>query len=159
MKDLVVYYSLEGNTKEAAERIAEKLNADLLQLKTIKEIPKGKMKFFIGGMQAAFGVCARLETPAFNPEQYDRIILGTPVWAGKATPAINAFLKQYGVKDKVTTLFTLSGGGDNDNCVKDLKKRLSNLKTIVALADRRNPTASENERKLNDFVEELICGQ
>jgi flavodoxin len=159
MKDLVVYYSLDGNTKEAAERIAEKMNADVLQLKPINEKPKGKMMFFLRGMQGAFGVCAKLEPLVLNPEQYDRIILGTPVWAGKPTPAINGFLKQHDVKDNITALFTLSGGGDNDGCVNDLKKRLSNLKTTVALADRRNPAASENERKLNDFTEELIRGK
>lgn len=159
MKDLVVYYSLEGNTRQAAERIAERLHADILQLQTVKEILKSKMKFFIGGMQATFGVCAKLKPLALNPEQYDRIILGTPVWAGKATPAVNAFLKKFNVKNKVTALFTLSGGGDNDKCVRYLKKKLAHLRTTVALADRNHPDASENERKLNGFVEELINGQ
>jgi len=48
MKDLVVYYSLEGNTRQAAERIAERLHADILQLQTVKEILKSKMKFLLG---------------------------------------------------------------------------------------------------------------
>ena len=91
MKELVVYYSLEGNTKQAAEIIADRLNADILRLNTVKEIPKNKMKYVIGGMQAAFGVCAKLKPITLNPEQYDRIILGTPVWAGKSAPAINTF--------------------------------------------------------------------
>jgi len=159
MKDLVVYYSLEGNTREAAEIIAGRLHADILRLNTVKEIPRNKMKYVIGGMQAVFGVCAKVKPIALNPEQYDRIILGTPVWAGKPAPAINTFLKSCNVKDKITALFTLSAGGDNERCVRNLRKKLNNLKTTVALADRNLPHASENHRKLDEFVEELINGK
>lgn len=159
MKDLVVFYSLEGNTKQAAERIADKLNADLLQLDTVKEIPKSNMKYLIGGMQAVFGVCAKIKPIEINPEEYDRIILGTPVWADKAAPAINSFLKQFHVKDKIIALFTCSGAGDNEKCVLNLKKKLDNLKTTVSLADKKIPGASENDRRINDFTEELIGGK
>ena len=40
MKRLVVYYSLSGNTEEAAKKIAEALGADLLKLETVKKMPK-----------------------------------------------------------------------------------------------------------------------
>ena len=67
-------------------------------------------------------------------------------------------MKSYNVKNKVTSLFTCSGGGDNERCVRYLKK-LDHLGTTVALADRNHPYASENDRKLNDFMEELINGK
>jgi len=159
MKDLIVFYSLEGNTKQAAEKIANILNADILQLKTVKEIPKNNMKFFIGGMQAMFGICARIEAIDIDFGKYDRIILGTPVWANKAAPAVNTFLKNYNVKDKVTALFTCSGVGDNEKCVRHLKKKLNNLKASVALADRHSPISSENDKRLESFLEELTGGK
>lgn len=158
MKDLVVFYSLEGNTKQAAERIADKLNADILQLNTVNGIPKSKMKYVIGGMQAVFGVCPKIKPIGLNPEKYGRIVLGTPVWADKVAPAFNSFFKKYDVKDKVIALFTFSGGGDNEKCVLNLKKKLNHLQTTVSLADRKNPIASENDRKLNDFIGKLISG-
>ena len=40
MKKLVVFYSLEGNTKYIAQAIAEEIAADLLELKAVKEINK-----------------------------------------------------------------------------------------------------------------------
>lgn len=159
MKELVVYYSLEGNTKQTAEKIADKLNADIVQLKTVNDIPKNKMKYFIGGMQATFGICVKIKSIEMNLEKYDRIILGTPVWANKAAPAINTFLKSFDVNDKITALFTCSGGGDNEKCVRYLSKTLKNLKTTVALADRHNPISSENEKRLEYFMEELINGK
>ena len=55
MKNLVVFYSLEGNTKFIASQIAKKVNADILELKTKKEYPnKGFKKYFWGGRSVLF---------------------------------------------------------------------------------------------------------
>ena len=39
MSTLVVYFSFNGNTKMIAEKIAETINADVVELKTSKEYP------------------------------------------------------------------------------------------------------------------------
>lgn len=154
MKTLVVYYSLEGNTKEAAEEIATELSADLLRLVPIKDITAERnLKFFMSGMKATFGLGTKLELFPINPNEYDRIILGTPVWASKPALAVNQFLKAEKHLGKITAVFTFSGGGDNDKCIKVLKKRLKNLRNEVALADRKNQgMASKNRDKLTEFL-------
>ena len=38
MKSIVIFYSLEGNTRLIATAIANAINADILELKTKKEI-------------------------------------------------------------------------------------------------------------------------
>lgn len=49
MKNLVVFYSLEGNTKLIADTIVEKINADILELKPKKKYPNlGFKKYFWG---------------------------------------------------------------------------------------------------------------
>lgn len=49
MKSLVIYFSLEGHTRLVAELIAKELNADLVELQTVKEYPKK-------GSRSTFGV-------------------------------------------------------------------------------------------------------
>ena len=39
MKTLVAYYSLGGNTKAVAERVARSLRSDVIEIKTVKEYP------------------------------------------------------------------------------------------------------------------------
>ncbi|HKM35927.1 MAG TPA: flavodoxin [Lachnospiraceae bacterium] len=154
MKTLVVYYSLEGNTKEAAETIAKELSADLLRLVPVKDTTKERnFKFMIGGMKATFGMGTKLEAYDFNRNEYDQIILGTPVWASKPSLAVNQFLKETSNLDKITGVFTCSGGGDNDKCIMVLKKKIKNLKNEVALADKNNKElAAKNEEKLSGFI-------
>ena len=157
MKTLVVYYSLEGNTKEAAEHIAKAISADILELKPVKDVPKeGFKKFFLGGMKAIFGPGTKLQQVDCNPLEYERIILGTPVWAGKPAPAFKTFLKNYDLKDKVSGVFTFSGSGNNEGCVSILKKKLPQIKNTVSLIDRGNAElAANNEENLNNFIEAL----
>ena len=46
MKKLVIFYSFEGNTKYIAENIAEAVDADILELKPVKDIKSnGFMKY------------------------------------------------------------------------------------------------------------------
>lgn len=160
MKRVIVYYSLTNNTKEAAEHLAGKLDADLYQIETLKPMPKGKgMQMMLGGMKATFGMHPAIKGVPDELTEYAEIVLGTPIWAGKNAPAVNTLLKSKEVREKITAVFTFSGGGDNDKCMAGLQKKLPNLKHTVALADRNNKLASENERKLDTFAEELLNGK
>lgn len=159
-KRVVVYYSFEGNTKRAAEQLAEKLGADIVELRTVKEIPrKGIGKFFVGGGQALFKKCPPLRNMENDMGKYEEIILGSPIWAGKCAPAINSFLKAYPVEEKVAAVFTSSGGGDNKSCMKDFSRRFSALKYSAALCDSRNPASKDNEMHIQRLAEDIMHGE
>lgn len=155
MKTIVIFYSLDGGTKNAADLIAKELDADILQLDTIKSLPDGKMKFFTGGSQVCLGICPKLKDYSFSPDEYDRIILGTPIWAGKYAPAIRTLLKRLKAKEKVTAVFTSSGSGNNEGCIKALKKKLPGITHTVSLVDKTCPGAEKNSDKLQAFINEL----
>ena len=156
MKRIVVYYSQTENTKEAAETIAKSLDCKTVRITTKKEMPKGTGgMFMIGGMQATFGMKPAINTDGIDFDEYEEIILGTPIWANKCVPAINTFLDDERIREKVTGAFTSSGGGDNDKCMEILRKKLPNLKYEVALADRRQPVAAKNAEKLEKFISEM----
>ena len=71
MAAIVVYYSLEGNTAYAAERIASELGADLLRLYPEKEYPDGGFKkFFWGGKSAIMAETPKLKPYTFDAEDY-----------------------------------------------------------------------------------------
>lgn len=156
MSKAVIYYSLTGNTKEAAKEIARKLGAKLFEIDLAKPLPrKPAAKMLVGGMQSTFGRTPKIKGVPDNIDYYDEIILGMPIWAGLPAAPVNTFIKKYGVADRINAVFTFSGGGDNDRCIAQLSKKLKNLKSEVALADRHSDKAKDNPEKLEQFVKNI----
>lgn len=154
MMRAIIYYSLSENTKEAAEYLAKKLNADLYRIELTKPMPDKMWKqMLIGGMQSSFGMTPKIKGEPENVDVYDEIIIGTPIWAGKAASPINSLLKNASIADKVVAVFTFSGGGDNEKCISYLAKKIINMRRNVALADRTNGASGNNYHKLDEFVE------
>lgn len=127
MKNLVVYYSLEGNTKLIAEMIAKEINADILELKPKKEIPtKGFRKYVWGGKSVMFKEMPTLINEDKDLIQYENIFLGTPVWAGTYAAPFNTFIAKNNILNKNVVLFACHAGGGANKCFVNLKKSLPN---------------------------------
>ena len=153
MKRLVVYYSLSGNTEAAAQKIAKALNADLLKLETVKSMPKSfGAQIIVGGGQVMMKYIPELKPLEKDPNAYDEIILGSPIWNSKGVPAVNAFLKDENAAKKVTALFFLSGGGGVEKGLNAITKLLPNLKHTVSLLDKKHEDSKDNDRKTEEFI-------
>ncbi|KKL07305.1 hypothetical protein LCGC14_2459020 [marine sediment metagenome] len=50
LKKLIVYYSFTGNTRFIAEALRESTEADILELKTVKELNADSSSRFIWGV-------------------------------------------------------------------------------------------------------------
>ncbi|MTK13106.1 MAG: flavodoxin [Clostridiaceae bacterium] len=112
MKKLVVFYSFEGNTRYIAQSITKAINADLLELKPKKDVKsKSFMKYLWGGKQVVLGQKPELERLDKDPNEYDFIIFGTPVWAFSYAPAFKTFFSQIKITKKKVALFCCNGGG------------------------------------------------
>ncbi len=163
MKTVIVYYSLDGNTRKAAESLAKAIEADICEILPVKPlVSAGKPTFrtlMQGGGQVTFRLCPKLREFRVNLADYDRIILGTPVWAGKCASPVYSFLKKYcpkhGLSERITAAFTLSGSGDNAGCVRQLQKLLPRVRDTVSLADGSSPLAQENSARLEKFAEQI----
>lgn len=156
MKKLVVFYSLEGNTKFISEKMAQALGADMLELKPEKEInPGGFMKFFWGGKQVAMKETPKLKEYKINLADYDLIAIGTPIWAYNFTPPIRTFLKENKIFGKKIILFCAYDG--------NMGKAFANLSAelpgneILGEIDFLNvlKKKEKNMAKLEEFVKTI----
>ena len=149
MKSLIVYYSYSGTTKKVAALLAgylrEKDEVELLEL-----IPQDVSKnFFVQGWRAIKRVRAELAPVNFDVKGYDRICLGTPVWAFAPTPAMNTFLdKCTGLEGKEVVIFCTTGGTGIDKCLNYMQEILA---AKGALSFKRFACA-QNRVKDKEFV-------
>lgn len=111
MKTLVVYYSLDGNTRFAAETIAEATGGDLLELEPVKDLTQsGLLKFAWGGFQVMMKSTPELEPLDKDPADYDLLFIGTPVWNRNLTPAARTFMTETDLSGKQVALFCTYAG-------------------------------------------------
>jgi flavodoxin len=115
MKTAVVYYSLDGNTAAAARELANILHADVYELKEKNSKRRGALNFMKSGMQATFNFRTRL-VDDFKKQiaAYDTVYIGTPVWAGKSTPAVNAFINRADLAGKDVYIYFLCASPEAD---------------------------------------------
>lgn len=67
MKNLIVYYSYEGNTEELVNGMKTAIDADVLRLIPEKEkVSKGLFRFVWGGMQTFMA-----KTPKFRHKRFE----------------------------------------------------------------------------------------
>jgi len=144
MKSLVIFYSFEGSTKLIGETIAQKIGAELLEIKPEKEIGShGFMKYFWGGRQAMMKLTPRLVPFSKNFEEYDLLIIGTPVWAFDMTPAIRTFLHDYNFINKKVAIFCCYEG-NMGKALSEMNKLLAGNQ-IIGQEDFRDVRKKEKE--------------
>ena len=93
MKILTVYYSRSGNTEKVAQEIASNLNSDLERINDLKDRERTFNGWLIAGKDASQKSMTEIGYTK-NPDDYDLVIIGTPVWAWTMSPAIRAYLNE-----------------------------------------------------------------
>ncbi len=158
MKAAMIYYSLEGNMEYIAKRICQKTGADIIKLTPSKEYPTGKIsKFIWGGKSVTFGEKPSLLNEKIKLEEYDTLIIGSPIWAGTFTPPINTFLYEYEISDKNIILVATHAGGGGEKSFQKMRGLLANNE-ILGTFEFKNPTHTKDEsveEKLDQILQLL----
>jgi len=148
MKTIVAYYSRTGNTKFVSEKIAQQLGADLCEI-VDKKKREGKLVFLTGGRDALQEKLTDIEVSK-PVDEYDLIIIGSPVWAGKIAPAIRKFIVTNDFRGKSVGLFVTLGGNKLEKSLKNMKEAIA-AKGIVGEYGFTKPM--ENQEKIDDQIE------
>ena len=163
MKTAIVYYSMSGNTKYTAEKIAQTLQGkdetDIIKIAPENAYPhKGARKFIWGGKSAVMGETPKLMPYEFNADIYDRIIIGTPVWASTFAPPIRTFIKEnQNISTMQIAVFTCFSGGGADKAIEKMKKYIGveKFEAELILTDPKDNQKEEDDIKITDFCRSL----
>lgn len=111
MKKLVVFYSYTGHTKMIAESIQQKLNWDILEIKPVKPYSTDYQTVVDEEQNnSSVGKTPDIQKIDKNLNDYDEIIVGTPVWWYTIAPVIRTFLTQNDLSNKTIKPFATNAG-------------------------------------------------
>ena len=130
MKKLFIYYSLTGN----GDIVAEKLNksCDIRKVKVKKELPKSLFfKMMVGGFKAMTGYNEKLIDFDNNIDNYDEIIIGSPIWNDRLCSPIRTVLKKLDLSNKKLSFILYSGGGLANTAIEFINNNYKNVNITV----------------------------
>ncbi len=108
-KVLVVYYSLSGNTKDIAYKIADKTKADIFEVKTKDELKQGPSFYLAIKQQLKSKKYPLLEENIPDFSKYDTVFVGFPVWWYTIATPMLSFLEKADFSDKKVIPFSTQG--------------------------------------------------
>ena len=160
MKSAVVFYSYDGNTRVAAKVIADRTDAGIFELEEVKKRGRSALSFIAAGYSAALGrESAIKDTFSEKLKRYDRIYIGTPVWAGKPAPAVNAFINKAALSGKEIILFTVQADenpqASSSKCSEIMKSKLEEKGATVKNIMRLRGEAPGKTIKIEEMQKQL----
>ncbi len=133
MKNLIVYYSYEGNTEEIVKALSQDIEADVLKLVPEKEKKTPSLYRFVwGGMQVYMTKKPKLKSYHVDMSKYSNIIIACPCWFGTFAPPINTFISENLMTNKNIYLLVCNGGNMR-NTWENFEKALSGSNIVSKL--------------------------
>lgn len=148
----IVYHSETGNTRKVAEHVARATGATLIPVRDLAGYNRITV-YLLGAPRAMRGEKAAIEPSVIDVSAFDLIIVGSPVWAFRPSPAANAAVAALaGCEGKKGIAFITSGGGPRD-ALEILKKNLEGRKVKVEGAFHFPMKGPRDEKKLGEFID------
>jgi len=154
-KILVVYYSRTQTTKKVAEILAEKLGADLEEIKDTVD-RTGVKGYWLSGKDATLRKLTVLEKSEKDLSNYELVIIGTPIWFWNMSVPVRTYVTENKDKFPQVAFFCTMGGSGDERAFKEMSEIIGKesvntlaLKTIEVVKN----SAGE---KVEAFVTKLM---
>lgn len=123
---LVVYFSCTGTTQGIAEAIAKKLDADMYEIVPEQPYTSDDLNYNDEKSRSTKEMKDSSSRPTISGkiehmEQYNRIVLGYPIWWGEAPRILATFVESYDFSGKTIIPFCTSGGSEIGSSSENLK--------------------------------------
>ncbi len=134
-KILVSYFSASGNTKRVAERISKAVSGDLFEIEPTVKYSNEDLDWTNNQSRSTIEMKDRdfrppIKNKVDNINDYDKVIIGFPIWWYTAPTIINTFIEENDLSNKDIYIFVTSGGSSVNEGMDDLVKEYKNLNFV-----------------------------
>jgi len=144
---LLAFYSRTGYTRTVAGELVAALDADVDQLDDRRD-RCGIFGYLRCAREAMKKRTIQLLPPAYDPSNYDVVVLGTPVWAGNVSSPLRSYVAAHKAQLEQVAFFCTQGSSGAEKVFRDLADLCG--KSPVA-------TLAVNDRDINKhaYVQQL----
>ena len=142
MKKIFIYYSMYGNGDLVSDIYKEK-GYDIRKVISKVNYPKKMFPLMmIGGFKALFKIKDKLVDFDNNIDNYDEIVIGSPIWFDRVSAPINSVLKVLNLTNKKVSFILWSSSGNATKAVERISKEYNTNITIL-----KEPKKNKDELK------------
>jgi len=148
---LIVFYSMSGNTRRLAEELHAAMGGDLEEIAEIHPRHGG-----VGVLRALFDALLRrrpeIRAPKHDPDKYDLLVLGGPIWAGRMAAPTRAYAERYGNGARHVAFFCTQGGSGSATAFADLERLCRHRPTGTLAVDAQHCLPTAHRAALGRFT-------
>lgn len=155
-KALVAYFSAEGNTKKAAERIARISNADIFPIEPLQPYTEADLDWRNEKSRSSIEMKdenfrPEIKTSLDSVDGYDVIFIGFPIWWYVEPRIIDTFLESYDLSEKTIVPFFTSGGSG----IGRAGKRIAEISGSKDVREALSVTSSTSDEAIRNWLSTL----
>ena len=151
-KTLIAYFSASGTTKQVAERLANTVNGDLFEIEPKEKYTSEDLDWTNKQSRSSIEMNQNIKPEILNKinnlEEYNKIVIGFPIWWYKEPTIIDKFLEENDMTNKNIYVFVTSGGSSIDSTYKSLQNNFPNLNFISG----KRFTGRESEEEYKSWI-------
>jgi len=138
MKALITYFSASGVTKNVAEEIQKAINGDIFEIEPKIKYTDEDLNWADKNSRSSIEMSDKSSRPEIskkvdNIDEYDKVIIGFPIWWYTAPTIINTFIEENDLTNKDIYIYVTSGGSSYDKSFNDLKESYPNLNFVKGI--------------------------
>ncbi|HEV2622571.1 MAG TPA: hypothetical protein VGU65_10855 [Frateuria sp.] len=153
---LVAYYSRSGNTARVGHALAQRLGADELPIEDLRG--DGRVSVWRAALDRLLGTLPPIADPTVPLENYDLVVLGTPVWGGRPASPVRRFLHEHAAHLPRTAFFCTMGGKGSDSTFAEMQERLGRQPRATCAFDAGMIADDGYLDRLDSFAGQLADG-
>ena len=156
MKNLVIYFSIFGSTKQFAEMVHDKVGGDIKELKPIRPYEKEyKPLLAFSKQEVDNGILTPFEELNIDISDYDNIFVGYPMWWYTYPPILKNFFKKYDMTGKTIIPFNTHEGSGNGGTYQMIRNDVPEAKVLEGLAIRGGSMNESQRDNIYKWLEKI----
>jgi NADPH-dependent FMN reductase len=147
-----VFHSETGHTQRLMDQVASAAGGDKIEVKDLENYGR-IMKYIRGGRRARQGLLDPIDPSEIDVTKYNAVVIGSPVWAGMPTPAINSAIKSLKGAEGKKAIIVVTCGGNPGQSTEMIQKALEAKKMTISGSMVFTVKDLRDQERVNSLIE------